>query len=502
MSFPPRQQRGSGSRMWGRCTTVICVLGLMAVSALIAWCAGKAQRNTAPIERRVMPCPTPIPTKRILMWTGFWGTDSDSWERLFFKMVQKRCPVSACELVYDHRNLFTADAVVLHIRDVLNSTELPDRRPAGQPWVAFTLEAPPAMDLFPVNYSLLRGVINWTMSYRRDSDIVVPYGTVLPRDTVGEDQATDLEEEDYWSGKQEDHQVVWMVSHCSTDSRREWYVKELAKHIRVDVVGKCGFMKCGQHISIKTLKSSDQENCDDVTNQYFFYLAFENAICEDYVTEKFFMALQRNVVPVVLGGADYASIAPPKSFINALDFASPEKLAEALNFIIANKTIYNQFFSWRRHYTVELGHPFDPMICDLCARLHNAPQQHPQLQKHRASPIPGLASGTQDLLWPNGTYRDIEDWFVKGSSCRRWWADERDFRMHQPIMPDHRHVDDILERKDDVVLGGEGHLSQTQHSAQLLRRCAASVLTDAIDLWPGDLRAALPRGWWRNGLVP
>ena len=44
---------------------------------------------------------------------------------------------------------------------------------------------------------------------------------------------------------------------------------------------------------------------------YKFYLSFENANCQDYLTEKFFTALRTEVViPIALGGAtqdDYIS---------------------------------------------------------------------------------------------------------------------------------------------------------------------------------------------------
>ena len=38
---------------------------------------------------------------------------------------------------------------------------------------------------------------------------------------------------------------------------------------------------------------------------YFFYLSFENSICKDYVTEKFFNAMDQNILPITLGGTDY-----------------------------------------------------------------------------------------------------------------------------------------------------------------------------------------------------
>ncbi len=39
-----------------------------------------------------------------------------------------------------------------------------------------------------------------------------------------------------------------------------------------------------------------------IGKEYKFYLAFEQVLCEDYVTEKFWNALSRRVVPIVMGG--------------------------------------------------------------------------------------------------------------------------------------------------------------------------------------------------------
>ena len=56
---------------------------------------------------------------------------------------------------------------------------------------------------------------------------------------------------------------------------------------------------------------------------YKFYLAFENSLCRDYVTEKFFNALLFSTVPIVYGGADYEAIgAPPNSYIDVRNFTS------------------------------------------------------------------------------------------------------------------------------------------------------------------------------------
>ena len=79
------------------------------------------------------------------------------------------------------------------------------------------------------------------------------------------------------------------------------------------------------------------------------YFIFVNIVSEiiifsgdDYVTEKFFLSLQLNVVPVVFGGADYSTISPPNSYINALDYPTPKILAQHLIYIASNEVIYNK----------------------------------------------------------------------------------------------------------------------------------------------------------------
>ena len=49
-------------------------------------------------------------------------------------------------------------------------------------------------------------------------------------------------------------------------------------------------------------RGAKEDECwDMVERDYMFYLAFENSICADYVTEKFFNAMRRDVIPIVFG---------------------------------------------------------------------------------------------------------------------------------------------------------------------------------------------------------
>ena len=104
------------------------------------------------------------------------------------------------------------------------------------------------------------------------------------------------------------------------------YVQNLQKYIRIDIFGKCGNYPCANKSGIFP--------CDyKVGQNYKFYLAFENSICVDYVTEKLFNTFLLPIVPVVLGGANYERFAPPNSYINVAEFDSPKHLANYLIYL-------------------------------------------------------------------------------------------------------------------------------------------------------------------------
>ena len=109
-----------------------------------------------------------------------------------------------------------------------------------------------------------------------------------------------------------------------------------------------------------------------IESKYKFYLSFENSICTDYVTEKFFRIAQLDsVVPVVYGGADYSRIAPPNSYIDARQF-EPKQLADYLKKLDDNDGLFEEFLQWKDNYDVEYGDDFmiQNALCDLCRKLH------------------------------------------------------------------------------------------------------------------------------------
>uniref|UniRef100_A0A914P3U9 Fucosyltransferase n=2 Tax=Panagrolaimus TaxID=55784 RepID=A0A914P3U9_9BILA len=75
--------------------------------------------------------------------------------------------------------------------------------------------------------------------------------------------------------------------------------------------------------------------------RHFFYLAFENSVCKDYITEKFWR-LKDLIVPVVLKRSLLKGIVEDEYFIAADDFNSTKELVEKLIDVSKNLTEYKK----------------------------------------------------------------------------------------------------------------------------------------------------------------
>ena len=191
-------------------------------------------------------------------------------------------------------------------------------RSARQKYIFWEIEPPAYLDTFkPDNYN---NFFNWTISFREDSSVQLPYGGVKREKDHPEGE--ELKRLVTSFGRENTHlavrnssegqaTVAWMVSNCLTESNREGFVEDLRKHIDIDIYGNCYKGEPGIiNKAILHLKPSDSLKCgkekaedcwNEISEKYMFYLSFENSICRDYVTEKFWEPLRRNIIPVVLG---------------------------------------------------------------------------------------------------------------------------------------------------------------------------------------------------------
>ena len=267
--------------------------------------------------------------------------------------VFEGCSRDMCELTDNRDIMQQADAVVVHVCRI-SDPHPPPARPPGQVWVAFGLES-------PVHYRgrhdfpAWRGVFNWTMTYRTDSDIFSPYGFLALRPTPPLKNYTQI-------ALNKTKPVAWLVSNCNTQSRRRQYVQQLQNYIDVDVYGRCGTHECP--------RSKESECLRLLSTTYYFYLSFENSLCRDYVTEKFFKVFNDvNVIPVVRGGADYEQYFPPNTFINTADFHSPQHLATYLKSLMADTETYAEMLKTKDNFV--LTRDTVASLCELCKKLHS-----------------------------------------------------------------------------------------------------------------------------------
>ncbi|XP_064602703.1 4-galactosyl-N-acetylglucosaminide 3-alpha-L-fucosyltransferase FUT6-like [Liolophura sinensis] len=299
--------------------------------------------------------------KTILLWTPFFG------KKDWLPENKLNCSYPGlvdfhgslpCKISSDRSDLPNSDLIIIHANDIQSSFDLPKTRSANQRWLFYCQESPKHTYLELDNFTSL---FNYTAVMRKDADYVIRHGGILPK--VKPMRQTKFLRHIARIMASKKHLVAARISNCAPKKRLN-YIAELQKYVDVDFYGLCGDKKCP--------KSEDECNGSKMA-AYKFYLAFENSNCRDYITEKFWLPLHHwNSVPIVMGGAgpeDYKLVAPPHSYINVVDFASPQKLAEYLQLLDKNQTMYEQYFHWRRHYGNRRKR--DYTWCSMCADLHN-----------------------------------------------------------------------------------------------------------------------------------
>ncbi len=314
----------------------------------------------------------------VLYWTNFFETKD--FEVGIGSAPFARCHNHAagnCLTTTDRGLLNDSEAVIFHARD-LNPDDLPlpGWRRSHQNFIFFLLESPVHTNLELLELPVFRNYFNTTMTYRLDSDIVNTYGQLqcidassstclnLPQSaslTVQNTFDSTIEIPIQMNLTLKNRTAAWFVTNCQTNSQRELLVRNLTQFIPVDIYGACGN---GSHTC------ADRAECNVMLSRYYrFYLSFENSLCQDYVTEKLYRTLMYDTVPVVYGGSDYSLYLPQGSYVNAMDFDSPEKLSNHLKKLMVNDELYLSYFNWKRKYTVKLR-PFDGW-CSLCHLLHD-----------------------------------------------------------------------------------------------------------------------------------
>ncbi|XP_060084021.1 alpha-(1,3)-fucosyltransferase C-like [Ylistrum balloti] len=227
----------------------------------------------------------------------------------------------------------------------------PPRKYINQTWVFHSMEPPP---LHVNTLKLWDGLINWTISYRRDSDFYSPYG--IFRRVPNKSMLSTYTDLLNWQTRSD---VLWFVSNCYVPSVRSEYAAELGKYMHVDVYGKCGTKNC----------SGNWNSCSkNLQNRYKYYLSFENSLCRDYITEKSIKIYETlfNAIPIPRTGANVSLFLPPDSYLSTVDRSTVESLAVYLTKLKSP----HPFFRWRKSYIAEDTIASESIFCELCRRSH------------------------------------------------------------------------------------------------------------------------------------
>jgi hypothetical protein len=234
---------------------------------------------------------------------------------------------------------------------------------------------------------------NWTLSFRQDSEISIGTYGLLIRDDYNENLYSNnksdltllpdflyiltnrtifisdfiLENHILTNYRYRSKHALWFVSNCEPKGRLNYY-EELKNYFPINVFGLC--------FNNDNNKCNKNDQCEiNQSRLALFYLAFESQTCTDYVTEKFWRALDFGMIPVVFGPEkqSYLDLGVPKSaFIHVDDFKSAKQLGRYLHDISNDYFLYREYFQWRNQYQIFYQtNDLEPIrMCELCMRLN------------------------------------------------------------------------------------------------------------------------------------
>jgi hypothetical protein len=289
--------------------------------------------NPTPVNRPLFP-DIPASLKKhdllVLAWNRhFFGED-------FLRPVAVPNPGGKDILLTfttDRKRIAQADAIWFHGPTI---SDLPDKN-SGQPWIMMSMES-------DANYPktsapIVDRIFDITATYRLDSDVPCVY--------------TSWREYGSFTGPPIKHfkaqsPAVYIASHAV--QQRDQFVAELMRHIPIDCLGT----RLRNH-RIKGFASGVERSGNgglsmpDVLKYYRYYIAFENSIATDYVTEKIYHALSCGIVPVYHGAPNIRQFLPhDDAAILASDFSSPAELADYMNHLTLDSQAYARHLAWRQ----------------------------------------------------------------------------------------------------------------------------------------------------------
>ena len=231
-------------------------------------------------------------------------------------------------ITYDRDKMSVADVVAFNLPFLYRELEGDLEKPEHQIWVAWSYES-------EVNYPWmfsdeLKDIFDLWMTYHLDSDIVLPYYDYTFKEKL------------FTPPCEKTKDVCMFISSPVNKSHRLEYISELIEYLPIDSYGNwrrnCVLDEDKGYIPKL-----------DIIKQYKFTIAFENAVSQDYVTEKFFEPLTVGSVPIYLGAPNIETFSPGEhAFIDVRDYTSPKDLADDIMRYCRDISRYDSLLEWKR----------------------------------------------------------------------------------------------------------------------------------------------------------
>lgn len=272
---------------------------------------------------------THIQRIRILFFWEAFNRRFSFYDRFRLGTIAQELPTYV-ELVFGIQpELLGASHVVIFdvpfaMRDIVNG-RIPKYE--NQIWVGWCMECE---ENYPwLKEPMVKELFDVWMTYHTDADIVLPY--------YDADYSTRLLVPPAPKSKD----VCMFISSMVNRSKRQEYLLELMEYLPIDSYGRWQNNK-------QLLGDNGYQTKMELMRNYRFTIAFENAIGEDYVTEKFYEPLLSGSVPVYLGAPNINMFSPDSSsFIDVRNYPNPSDLARIIKEYCDDEQRYAQLFSWK-----------------------------------------------------------------------------------------------------------------------------------------------------------
>ena len=224
--------------------------------------------------------------------------------------------------------------------------DLPLPRGRQQEWALLHEESP--MNNYIFSHEIMIELFNHTSTFRRESDYPLSAQNIYSLEYLLKPSIASIAEKNEHR-KNGLAPILYVQSHCGVASDRDEYVRELMKYVEVDSYGKCLNNKELPSELRDPVESMEKPEFLKFIGKYKFHLAFENALCNDYMTEKLFRPLRVGSVPIVRGSPHAKDWMPDgHSTILVDDFTSPEELAKYIKQLDRNNEEYEKYLQFKK----------------------------------------------------------------------------------------------------------------------------------------------------------